>query len=81
MAAPSLIIKGPCDYLSRSSAREYLETLPDARLLYLDGSGHNAYQDEPQRYMAGVRAFLLGRPLPERPYEGYRLPDDYEGPS
>jgi pimeloyl-ACP methyl ester carboxylesterase len=28
---------------------------PDARLLYLDGSGHNAYQDEPERYMAGVR--------------------------
>jgi hypothetical protein len=26
-----------------------------------------------------VRAFLLGRPLPERPYEGSRLPQDYEG--
>jgi proline iminopeptidase len=31
-------------------------------------------------YMAGVGAFLLGRPLPERPYEGSRPPDDYEGP-
>ena len=39
------------------------------------------YQDEPERYMAVVRAFLLGRPLPERQYEGTDAPDDYEGPS
>jgi proline iminopeptidase len=77
---PALVIKGRCDYLSWSSAQEYLRALPDARLLYLDGSGHNAYQDEPERYMAGVRTFLLGRSLPERPYEGSRLPEDYEGP-
>jgi proline iminopeptidase len=51
---PALIIKGRCDYLSWSSAQEYLGALPVAPLLYLDGSGHNAYQDEPERYMAGV---------------------------
>ena len=78
---PTLVIKGRCDYLSWSSAQEYLEALPGARLLYLDGSGHNAYQDEPERYMANVRAFLLGRPLPEPPYEGHRMPEGYEGPS
>jgi proline iminopeptidase len=77
---PALVMKGRRDYLSWSSAREYLDALPDARLFYLDGSGHNAYQDEPERYMAGVRAFLLGRPLPERPPEGSRPPGDYEGP-
>jgi proline iminopeptidase len=77
---PTLVIKGRCDYLSWSSAQEYLEAMPAARLLYLDGSGHNAYQDEPERYMAGVRTFLLGPPLPERPYEGSRMPEDYEGP-
>jgi proline iminopeptidase len=77
---PTLVIKGRCDYLSWSSAQEYLEALPDARLLYLDGSGHNAYQDEPERYMTNVRAFLLGRALPHSPYEGHRVPDDYEGP-
>jgi hypothetical protein len=59
---------------------EYLRALPNAQLLYLDGSGHNAYQDEPKRYMDDVRAFLLGRPLPERQYEGSRRPDDYDGP-
>jgi proline iminopeptidase len=77
---PTLVIKGRCDYLSWSSAQEYLEAMPEARLLYLNGSGHNAYQDEPERYMAGVRAFLLGRPLPERPYEDGRMPEDYQGP-
>src|SRR5829696_3397821 len=77
---PALLTKGRCDYLSWSSAQEYLEAMPDTRLLYLDGSGHNAYQDEPERYMANVRAFLLGRPLPRSSYQGYRMPDDYEGP-
>lgn len=78
---PTLVIKGRCDYLSWSSAQEYLEAMPDARLLYLDGSGHNAYQDEPERYMAGVRTFLLGRPLPQHPHKGSRMPEDYEGPT
>lgn len=75
----NLIIKGRCDYLSWSSAREYLRTLPNAQLLYLDGSGHNAYQDEPERYMANVRTFLHGQPLPEPQYEVQRMPEGYEG--
>jgi pimeloyl-ACP methyl ester carboxylesterase len=78
--SPPSVIKGRCDYLSWSSAQEYLEALPHARLLYMQEAGHNAYQDEPERYMAGVRAFLLDQPLPERPYEGNHLPEDYEGP-
>jgi proline iminopeptidase len=80
LRAPTLVFKGRCDYLSWSSTQDYLGRLSDARLLYLDGSGHNAYQDEPERYMANVRAFLLGRPLPRSSYQGYRMPDDYEGP-
>ena len=77
---PTLVIKGRCDYLSWSSAVAYLKTLPNARLMYFEGSGHNAYQDEPERYMAAVQAFLLERPLPELPYEGWHMPDGYEGP-
>ena len=78
---PTLVVKGPCDYLTWSSAVAYLRALPAARLVYLRGAGHNAYQDEPERYMAAVRAFLLDRPLPDPPYEGRLPPDDYEGPS
>jgi hypothetical protein len=43
--------------LSWSSAQEYLRALPDAKLLYLDGSGHNAFQYERRRHIAEVRAF------------------------
>jgi proline iminopeptidase len=78
--SPTLLIKGRCDYLSWSSAQEYREAIPDARLLYLKRSGHNAYQDEPRRYMAEVRAFLLDRPLPQHPYQGHRMPEEYQGP-
>jgi len=77
---PTLVIKGSCDYLSWTSGQEYLGELPDARLLYLEGTGHISYQDEPELYMAGVRAFLLGRPLPEHPYGGTGPPESYEGP-
>jgi proline iminopeptidase len=80
LSIPTLVIKGRCDYLSWSSAQEYLNALPNAKLLYLKDSGHNAYQDEPDRYMANVRAFLLSRPLPEHPYEGSKPPEGYEGP-
>jgi proline iminopeptidase len=80
LSIPTLVIKGRCDYLSWSSAQEYLKVLPDARLLYLRDSGHNAYQDEPERYMSEVRAFLLDRPLPEHPYAGSNPPEGYEGP-
>ena len=80
LSIPTLVVKGRCDYLSWSSAREYLNALPDANLLYLNDSGHIAYQDEPERYMANVHAFLLGQPLPESPYDGHRRPEGYEGP-
>ncbi len=78
--APALIIKGSCDYLSWSSAMDYLRTLPHARLVYLRGAGHNAYQDKPRPYLAAVRAFLTGHPLPEPPYTNSQPPRDYEGP-
>jgi hypothetical protein len=46
----------------------------------LRGSRKRRGQDEPERYMANLRAFLLGRQLPESPYQGHRMPKDYAGP-
>ena len=40
----------------------YRHALANARLLYLDHAGHNAYQDQPAAYLAAVRSFLAGRP-------------------
>jgi proline iminopeptidase len=79
-AAPALVIKGSCDYLSWSSGLAYRQALPGARLVYLHQAGHNAYQDRPAEFLATVRAFLAGRPLPAPPWAGEGVPGDYEGP-
>lgn len=80
IATPALVIKGSCDYQSWSSATSYLQTLPNARLVYLHG-GHNTYQDDPEQYLATVRAFLTGRQLPVMPWRGPSIPPDFQGPA
>ncbi|MFN8593870.1 MAG: alpha/beta hydrolase [Thermomicrobiales bacterium] len=80
LRAPALVIKGRCDYLSWSSAVAYLEAIPTHWLVYFDKAGHNVYQDEPDRVLATVRAFLLDQPLPEPIYAGLAAPAGYEGP-
>jgi proline iminopeptidase len=77
---PALILKGSCDYLSWQSALDYRQALPNATLVYLHRAGHNAYQDQPAAYLAVVRAFLTGRPLPIPPWTGSDPPPDYQGP-
>ena len=77
---PALIVKGACDYLSWSSAQDYLRALPNAHLIYLPGAGHNVYQDRPSEYLAIVRAFLTGEELPISPYAADPPPIDYEWP-
>jgi proline iminopeptidase len=79
-STPALVIKGSCDYLSWASGLAYRQALPDARLVYLERAGHNAYQDQPAAYLGVVRAFLTGRPLPIAPWDGNGVPPDYEGP-
>jgi len=79
-ATPALVIKGSCDYLSWALGVHYRQALPNAELVYLHRAGHNAYQDQPAAYLAVVRAFLTGRPLPIAPQSGDGVPADYEGP-
>lgn len=79
LATPALVIKGACDYLTWPSAQDYLQALPNATLVYLRLAGHNAYQDQPGRFLANVRAFLAGAPLPDARTDT-APPDDYEGP-
>jgi proline iminopeptidase len=80
LATPALVLKGSCDYLSWKSGLAYRQTLPNARLVYLRHAGHNAYQDQPTAYLAVVRAFLTGKPLPIPPWTGSGVPADYQGP-
>jgi len=78
---PGLVIKGSCDYLSWSSALEYLDSSPSTRLIYLRGAGHNAYQEQPEAFLAVVRAFLADERLPVAPYPSRQRPADFEGPA
>jgi proline iminopeptidase len=77
---PALVVKGSCDYLSWSSGLAYLRAVPGSRLAYLHHAGHNSYQDQPAAFLATVRAFLAGRPLPEPARTATAVPADYEGP-
>jgi proline iminopeptidase len=80
LAIPALVAKGSCDYLSWATAVDYRQALPNAQLVYLHHAGHNAYQDQPAAFLAVVRAFLTGRPLPIAPQSGMGVLADYEGP-
>jgi proline iminopeptidase len=80
LATPALVLKGSCDYLSWKTGLAYRQALPNARLVYLHHAGHNAYQDQPAAFLAVVRAFLTGRPLPVAPWSGTGVPADFDGP-
>ncbi|WP_173916779.1 alpha/beta fold hydrolase [Halobacillus sp. Marseille-Q1614] len=53
-----LIIKGTEDYLSKESAEDYEESIAKSELIYLYNSGHNVYQDSPERTLELIRGFL-----------------------
>jgi proline iminopeptidase len=74
---PALVIKGECDYLDWGSATAYLDAFPDSTLSYVPGAGHDAYLDEPERWVAAVRAFLDGSPVPGALPDPHRAPDGY----
>ncbi|WP_148283183.1 MULTISPECIES: alpha/beta fold hydrolase [Kitasatospora] len=67
---PALVLRGECDYKHWPVTREYRDTLPDARLLYVPGAGHAIAVDRPAEYRAAVLAFLTDAPLPRAPYAG-----------
>jgi hypothetical protein len=58
----------------------YLQALPNAKLVDLHQAGHNADQDQPVAFLATVRAFLAGRPLPIAPWTASGVPADDQGP-
>ncbi|MFJ8440455.1 alpha/beta fold hydrolase [Kitasatospora griseola] len=70
MHVPALVLRGECDYKHWEVTREYRDTLPGARLLYVPGAGHAIAVDQPAAYRAAVLAFLTGAPLPGAPYTG-----------
>ena len=60
VAAPVLMIHGTADPLPLEGAREWATTLPNARLLVLEGVGHFPYLEAPQEFFAAVEEFIGG---------------------
>lgn len=75
---PSLIMTGACNYIKWAPTWQYKATLPDSTLLYFPHAGHEIYRDQPDLYMASIRAFLLGTPLPLQPWTTPQPPNSLE---
>ena len=65
---PTLILTGACNYVPWAVTWQYKTTLPNSTLLYFPHAGHVIYLDQPDLYLASIRAFLLGTPLPLPPW-------------
>ena len=56
---PTLLVRG-CEsgLLSREAALSFVEALPDARLVEIEGAGHHVLVDQPERLFEALDAFL-----------------------
>jgi proline iminopeptidase len=58
VTARALIVRGTEDVLS--GERDWAASLPNARFLLLEGAGHFAYLETPDRFYPAIDAFLAG---------------------
>jgi pimeloyl-ACP methyl ester carboxylesterase len=77
----TLILTGACNYVPCAVTWQYRTTLPNSTLLYFPHAGHVIYLDQPALYLASIRAFLLGTPLPLHPWTTAQPPKTLEGPA
>lgn len=60
---PTLILVGRHDFITNvAMAEEMARTIPDARLVVLEGSGHFGHVEEPERFREVVRGFVQESP-------------------
>lgn len=65
---PVLVLRGNCERLRWTVAREYRDLFEHAVLLNFAGSGHSIDSTAPALHAEAIRAFLLNEPLPLKPY-------------
>jgi proline iminopeptidase len=58
--APVLVIHGMADPIPVESAEAWVRTLPNARLLLIEGSGHMPQVEQAEIFFSAVEAFLKG---------------------
>ncbi|WP_432988471.1 alpha/beta fold hydrolase [Dactylosporangium sp. CA-233914] len=74
VSVPALVLRGQCDYKRWEIAREYRETIPGARMLWIPDAGHVIEFEQPRVYREAIVGFLTGRPLPLPDYTGTEAP-------
>ena len=65
---PALILTGGCNYIKWAPTWQYKTTLPSSTLVCFPDAGHVIYLDQPRPYLQTIESFLLGKPLPVRPW-------------
>ena len=55
---PVLIMKGQCDNVAWGFTSEYLQLFPAHRLVVIPDAGHGISQEQPERYIETIKAFL-----------------------
>jgi proline iminopeptidase len=58
VSAPTVIIHGTHDVIPVSTAREWADAVPNARVVLLDGIGHFPYLEAPERFKSAVNEFM-----------------------
>ena len=61
ITAPTLVIHGTEDLIPLESSKEWVDTLPNARLFVIEGSGHYPHLEFPEIYYPAVDQFLKGK--------------------
>jgi proline iminopeptidase len=60
----ALILRGECDYVPAAAAKEYADSLPQARLVEVPGAGHSMLSSRPRYVAAATQAHLADREVP-----------------
>jgi pimeloyl-ACP methyl ester carboxylesterase len=60
IGCPTLLIRGDrSELLTRDGAGKLLAEIPDGRLVEIEGAGHHAHLDRPERVLSAMESFLL----------------------
>lgn len=60
VTAPTLVIHGSYDMIPLQSSMQWVESMPNARLLIIEDSGHMTHIEQPQAFFTAVEKFLAG---------------------
>ncbi len=61
VTASSLVVHGMEDLIPLESSREWVDILPQARLLAIEGVGHFPHLEAPETFFPSVERFLDGK--------------------